>query len=79
MDSKKTLWSGAGLLVVGLLLCMWQKHNVMQLLGGLIALVLLLAGCLFVFMGVLEAKEDAATRAKDVADAAKADEMAAKE
>jgi len=79
MDSKKTLALGAVLLVVGVLACLVFKAAVVQLLGGLFALACLLAGALFLGMGYLEAKEDAATRAKDAAEAAKADEMAAKE
>ena len=79
MDSKKTMVVGAVAIVAGLALGLWWKPYVLQLLAGLIALALLGAGALFVFMGLLEAKEDAATRAKDAAEAVKADEMAAKE
>ncbi|HAZ63860.1 MAG TPA: hypothetical protein DCZ72_09680 [Armatimonadetes bacterium] len=79
MDSKKTLILGAGLLVLGLILCIFVfPARVLTVLAGGVALALLLAGALMLYMGLVDSNETAAQEALEAADEQRAADMAAR-
>lgn len=79
MDSKKTLILGAGLLVLGLILCIFVfPARVLTVIAGGVALALLLAGALMLYMGLVDSNETAAQEALEAADEQRAADMAAR-
>ncbi len=79
MDAKKTMILGAVFLLVGIVMLSFPgwRHAAVVVLGGAVALLLLLAGALFVFMGFVQAKEDRANTEKERQEAARRAAMAA--
>lgn len=81
MDVKQTIGIGFLCIVVGVLSC-WIPY-VRQSLGyvfwGGVALLLLVAGVLFVFMGVVQVREDRANAEKERREAEQKAMMAASE
>ena len=78
MDAKMEMVLGAAAIVLGLacLIPHGWRESFFIVVGGLIALVLLLLGALFVFMGFIQAKEDRANRQKEQQDAERRAAMA---
>jgi hypothetical protein len=80
MDSKNTLLWGVGLLVLGLLtvaICPYCRAHFFGLVAGLFTLAVLAAGLLCLVMGYIAAKEDRDNEAREKAESAGQENMAA--